>query len=190
MTLRRASMNNRDTSSLPDSREPVYLAVGKLRRPHGVHGEMIMDVLTDFPERLKRGVWLYAGSQHLPLQLASVRPQAKAMLVSFEDCTTPEEAGKLRSQFVYVLADDRPPLPEGEYYHHQLLGLRVVDEDDRTLGLLQEILETGANDVYVVKPDTGPDILLPAIDPVIVEINLSKNLIRVKLLPGLVRDAE
>jgi 16S rRNA processing protein RimM len=66
----------------------------------------------------------------------------------------------------------------------------VVDEDDHFLGLLQEILETGANDVYVVKPDTGPDILLPAIEPVIVEINLTKNLIRVKLLPGLIRDAE
>jgi 16S rRNA processing protein RimM len=189
MALRRASMKYRDASNSPD-REPAYLAVGKLRRPHGLHGEMIMDVLTDFPERLKRGVWLYAGSQYLPLQLASVRQHAKTLLVAFEACTSPEDAGQLRSQFVYVRADDRPPLPEGEYYHHQLLGLRVVDEDDHFLGLLQEILETGANDVYVVKPDTGPDILLPAIEPVIVEINLTKNLIRVKLLPGLIRDAE
>jgi len=190
MTPRRASTKYREASNSPDNREPVYLAVGKLRRPHGVNGELIMDVLTDFPERLKRGVWLYAGPQYLPLRLASVRQQAKALLVSFEAYTSPEEAGKLRSQVVYVRADDRPPLPEGEYYHHQLLGLRVLDEEDHFLGMLHEILETGANDVYVVKPDTGPDILLPAIDPVILEINLSKNLIRVKLLPGLIQDAE
>jgi 16S rRNA processing protein RimM len=183
-------MKYRDASGLPDRREPVYLAVGKLRRPHGVHGEMIMDVLTDFPERLERGVSLYAGPKYLPLRLASVRQQAKALLVTFEGYTSPEATGELRNQVVYVRADDRPPLPEGEYYYHQLLGLRVVDETDHFLGLLHEILETGANDVYVVKPDSGPDILLPAIEPVIVEINLQKNLIRVKVLPGLIQDNE
>jgi 16S rRNA processing protein RimM len=185
MTYTRSyAIPSQDTGS-PNSGEPEFLAVGKLRRPHGVHGEILMEVLTDFPERLKPAVKLYIGDEHRPLSLAKCRTSGNGMLVSFDGYDTPEKAGELRNLLVYVLAADRPPLPEGEYYQHQLIGLRVVTEDEEILGTLTEILETGANNVYVVRPPTGPEVLLPAIESVVREVNLERKEMRVHLLPGL-----
>ena len=145
-----------------------------------------MDILTDFPERLRRGAELYLGETHQPVRLASLRPNNKTLLVSLSGYSTPEAIGVFRNQIVYVLAADRPALPEGEYYHHQLIGLRVVTDDGRQLGMVREILETGANDVLVVRPSMGEEILLPAIDPVILQVNLEQGVMQVHLLPGLI----
>ena len=95
-------------------------------------------------------------------------------------------AEKLRNALVYVPTADRPALPAGEYYHHQLLGLRVTGEDGNDLGRLTEILSTAAHDIYVVRSESGAEILLPAIDEVILEIDLDNGLLRVHLLPGLI----
>jgi 16S rRNA processing protein RimM len=76
-------------------------------------------------------------------------------------------------------------LEQGEYYHHQLLGLEVIDENGKPLGLLSSILETGANDVYVVRDQTGAEILVPAIDSVVLDIDLDNKHVRVHLLSGL-----
>ena len=173
-----------DAGSLQNG-EPVFLAVGKLRRPHGLHGEMIMDVLTDFPERLQLGMTLYVGPDHQPLQLCSRRWHMAALLVTFEGLNTPEQAGKYRNQLAYVTTADRPPLPEGEYYHHQVIGLKVIDEQGGMLGTITEILETGANDVYVVRADIGPEILIPAVDEFVRAVDLERGELRVRLAPGL-----
>lgn len=175
---------NRNVSGSPDG-EPVYLTVGFLRRPHGVRGEIIMDVHTDFPERLKDGRKLFIGAEHKQVTLAGSRPHAKGMLVKFKGIDTPEDAGQFRNQWVYVPAAEVPPLPEGQLYQHELFGFTVVDENDNTLGELVEILETGANDVYIVRDDAGHEILLPAIPSVILEMEPARRLIRVHLLEGL-----
>ena len=175
-------------SSPQDSEEYAYLAVGKLHRPHGLHGEIIMEVLTDFPERLTAGVTLYVGSTHTPLRLQKVRWQDKGMLVSFQGFTTPEAAGELRNQIVYVSAADRPALAEGEYYHHQIIGLQVFTQAGESLGKVIDILETGANDVFVVRPHNGREILIPNIDEVILNIDLEKGHVIIHLLPGLLPD--
>ena len=99
---------------------------------------------------------------------------------------TPEDAGLYRNTWVYVPTADRPELPEGEYYHHQLLGLNVVTTEDRELGILADIIETGANDVYVVRDADGNEVLLPAIPPVILDVNLADRQMRVHLLDGLI----
>jgi 16S rRNA processing protein RimM len=164
---------------------PVYLAVGQLRRPHGVRGEILMTVLTDFPERIKPKKRLFVGDQYEPLVVSSLRDHADGMLISFHGFDTPEAVGRFRNQYVFVAAADVPPLPDGEYYHHQLIGLQVLSESDEHLGTLTEILETGANDVYVVTDDTGKEILLPAIPAVILDIDVERGQMRVHLLPGL-----
>jgi 16S rRNA processing protein RimM len=188
MTPRRKSFENTNTDAAgsPPTGEPVFLAVGKLRRPHGVHGEIIMDVLTDFPERLKAGKKMVAGTQHIPVQIRSVRGHDQALLIAFNGYDTPEQAGEFRNLILYSTTAEQPPLEEGEFYHHELIGLQVFDEQDVLLGELAEILETGANDVYVVRPEIGPEILFPAIDEVILEVNLKKKLMRVHVLPGLI----
>lgn len=185
MTSPRAAKKEQSIPGSPSSGEPVFLAVGKLHRAHGLHGEIIMEVLTDFPERLKVGVTLFVGKDHQTVRLKSRRWHNQNLLVSFDDYSNPEAISIFVNQLVQVRAEDRPPLPEGEYYHHQLLGLQVVDEDGNQLGRLKQILETGANDVYIVQPEQGKEILLPAIDSVLQTIDLAHGQIIVHLLPGL-----
>lgn len=170
-----------------------FLVVGQLGRAHGVKGEIRMLLLTDFPERLQTGLVVFIGEQHKPIRIASCRGQRQStnkefMLITIEGYDDREKVEMLRNQMVYVRADDRPPLPDGEYYQHQLLGLRVIDEDGRGLGVLTEILRTGANDVYIIKPVTGREILCPAIDSTILDVNLKRGEMRVHLLPGLMED--
>ena len=176
-----------DTKNAPGSPdgEPVYLVVGFLRRPHGVRGEIIMDVHTDFPERLQSGRKLFVGEEHKPMSLSGSRPHAKGLLVKFKGIETPEAAGELRNQWVYVKSTDVPDLPEGKLYQHELFGFQVVDENNVSLGELVEIIETGANDVYVVRNEVGKEILLPAIPSVILETDTTRRLMRVHVLEGL-----
>jgi len=164
--------------------EPLYLSVGFLRRPHGVKGEIIMDLHTDFPERMENGRKLFVGDDHKPMTLTNVRSHGSGLLVKFKGVVTPEDAGLYRNQWVYVQTKD-VPLPEGQHYKHELLGLKVVDENDKLLGGLVEILETGANDVYVVRDDSGKEILLPNIPSVVLDLDIDRGLLRVHLLEGL-----
>jgi 16S rRNA processing protein RimM len=169
----------------PKMGEPVFLVIGKLRRPHGLRGEALMEVITDFPERLQAGTPVYVGPEHIRLHIRSVRKQDRQLLVTFEEYSTPEQVGAQRNQYVYVRADDRPELEAGEYYHHQLLNLQVVDENGVTLGKVFDILETGANDVLVVRRDSGPDVLVPFIESLLLEVQIDQGYLRVRLLPGL-----
>lgn len=166
-------------SGSPHAGGPEFLVIGYLRRTHGLRGEMIMDVLTDFPERIKPGKKIYLGETHREISIRSIRPNNKVLLIAFEGFDTPEAVGALRNQNVYVRTDQVPPLPEGEYYHHDLLGLKVVDEAGKYLGLLDEILSTGANDVYVIKDETGNEILIPAVLDYVKNINLEAREITV-----------
>lgn len=165
--------------------ESVYLAIGFLRRPHGVNGELIMDLHTDFPERIKAGRKVYAGEKHEPLTIHSARGHANGMLVKLRGYDTPEAAGRFRNQWVYVKAAEVPALPPGQVYKHELVGLTVTADTGETLGVLDEILETGANDVYVVKKENGAELLLPAIPNVVLETDMGRRVMKVRLIEGL-----
>jgi 16S rRNA processing protein RimM len=177
-----------DTKNAPGSPdgEPVYLVVGFLRRAHGVQGEMIMDLHTDFPERFRSGRKLLVGAEHKMMTVEAVRSHAKGMLVKFKGIETPEATAPFRNQWVYIKAADVPPLPQGQIYQHELFGFQVVDENENLLGELVEIIETGANDVYVVRNESGKEILLPAIPSVILELDSVRRVMRVHLLEGLI----
>lgn len=165
--------------------EPAFIAVGKLRHAHGVKGEILMEVFTDFPERIKAGTTLYLGSGARTLLLTRCRHHNEGLLLTFQGYSTPEEVGLLRNQLLYVRADDRPPLSQGEFYHHQLINLSVVNDNGELIGLVTEILETGASDVLVVRPSAGPDVLIPVVDEFILEIDLENHQIKVHLIPGM-----
>lgn len=159
---------------------PVFLAVGRLRRSHGVTGEILMDVLTDFPERLQVGKTVYVGDVHEEMQIIGIRGHDRELIVRLQGISTPEEVAPYRNRLVFVKASELPELPEGEFYHHQLLDLSVVNEEQVVLGKLESILETGANDVYVVKTPEGKELLLPAIEEVILEVDLAKRQMTVR----------
>jgi 16S rRNA processing protein RimM len=177
MKRRSSSLSDQQTNQTgsPMVGGPVFLAVGKLRRPHGVEGEISMEIITDFPDRLSVGKTLYVGESHEALKLRSARSADQALLVSFDDIDNPEKVGHYRNQYVYITAESAPPLPEGMYYHHQLMNMAVVDPDGQMLGTLTDILETGANEVYVVATPEGSELLLPVIEGVVLEINPEKR---------------
>jgi 16S rRNA processing protein RimM len=180
--------NHEDSAGSPFSGEPVFLVVGKLRRPHGLRGDMLMEVLTDFPDRLVAGSEVYIGEEREPLRIQRCRWHGKLMRVAFEGLEVREEVGKYRNTLVYIYAAESPPLPEGEYYQYELIGLRVVDDEGMDLGIVEQILETGANDVLLILNDKDQEILLPVIDPVILDVDLDQGEILVHILPGLLPD--
>jgi 16S rRNA processing protein RimM len=182
MRRRGTSPSNPDEtkSGSPSSSEPVFLVVGRLVRAHGVNGEIRMEVKTDFPERLRKGRTVYLGEEHWPVKLAGVRAADQALLIRLEGITDREQAALLRGKEVAVQAESLPKLPEGQYYHHQLIGIQVVDESGQELGVLDQILETGANDVYVIKPQEGPELLLPAIADVIQSVDIENRRMTVR----------
>jgi 16S rRNA processing protein RimM len=155
-----------------------------------VRGDIIMDVLTDFPERIRANTRVFIGEKYEPHTVARVRVHGKGLLIAFRGFDTPETVGRFRNMNVYVKAADRPALAEGEYYHHQLLGINVVDEAGQPLGILTDILYTGANDVFIVTDAKGKELLLPVIDDVIINVDLDTQIMRVHLLPGLVEGSE
>ncbi len=178
-------MSDKQQSSGSPVGEPVYLVIGFLRRPHGVSGEIIMDIHTDFPERIKSGRKVLIGEKHQPHTFDTVRPHANGLLISLRGVETPEDAGKFRNQWMYVKTSEVPPLPEGKHYKYELIGLNVIDDNGTSLGKLTEILETGANDVYIVRDDAGKEILLPAIPAVILNLDMDQRVMKVHLLEGL-----
>lgn len=179
-----ARRRNQETGSQVNS-EPVFLAVAKIRRPHGLRGEALVSVLSDFPERLKPGAPLYLGHHHKSVRIQSRRQHSEGLLLSFEGVSSREGLEALRNQFLFVKATDLPDLEEGEFYHHQIIGLEVWEEDGERVGLLIDILETGANDVYIVRSKEGKEILLPATSEVILAVDLDSKRIWARLIPGL-----
>jgi 16S rRNA processing protein RimM len=166
--------------------ESIYLAIGYLRRPHGVSGEIIMDVHTDFPDRIKSGRKIFIGDKHEAATFDTVRVHGDSLLISLRGYDTPEAVGRFRNQWVHVKAKDVPPLPEGQHYKYEFVDLDVIDDQGNALGKIAEILETGANDVYVVRDEAGKEILLPAIPSVVLEVDMELRRMRVHLLEGLI----
>jgi len=113
-----------------------------------------------------------------------VRVRRGELLMRLADCADREAAEAFRGQLVQIRVEQAAPLPSGQYYQHQIIGLPVVTEEGEALGDVTEILETGANDVYVVSGPQG-EILLPAIGSVIRQIDLEVRRITVHLLEGL-----
>jgi 16S rRNA processing protein RimM len=185
MTQERAysALTNAAGSPLPG--EPAFLAVGKLRHAHGVRGEMFMEIFTDFPERLQPGIILYLGSENKQLHLTKRRQHQDGLLLTFEGYATPEEVSQFRNQVVFVKSADRPLLADGEYYHHQLISLHVITDNGKSIGIVTEILETGASDVLVIHPETGLDVLVPMVDAFVQRIDLARREITVHLIPGI-----
>jgi 16S rRNA processing protein RimM len=186
MTPSKRLLNYEQPAGSPPLGEPAFLVIGKLRRPFGVKGEMLMEVLTDFPERLQVGMTVYVGDQYLPVKINSIRRHSKALLVSIDEYTDREKAGELRNQAVYVPISSILPLPDGEFYHHQVIGMHVIDETNRPIGQVTEILETGANDVLIVQATNGRELLIPVIDAVVLDIDLESSTIKIQPLPGLI----
>jgi 16S rRNA processing protein RimM len=187
MTLRTKALKENSGSPMPG--EPEYLLVGTFRRPHGLRGDLLMEVVTDFPERLRTGTEVFVGVAHERHVIAATRQHSGGMLVRLQGLDTADSAGVMRKRDVYVRGANRPALPKGQYYHHELLGSTVLDRQGTSLGYLSEILETGANDVFVVRMADERELLLPVIDTVVEQIDPAQKTIRVFVPDGLLPES-
>jgi 16S rRNA processing protein RimM len=169
----------------PQGSGPAFLAVARVRRPFGVKGEMLLEVLTDFPRQLFEAERLYIGEEHRPHLVASLRRHGEDLLLRLETIPDRDGAELQRGKILFIRTDDLPPLPAGVYYLHQIEGLEVFTEQGEDLGRVKEILKTGANDVYVIQGARG-EVLLPAIPQVIREVRLEEGRIVVRLMEGLI----
>ena len=165
--------------------DPVtHLIIGQVVAPRGLGGELKVQIETEDPNRFMDLETVYLGKslqQFTVRQARLFKGQALLKLVGIEDRNAAEER---IGSYVYVHIDDALPLDEGQFYVHQLYGLRVETEDGELLGSIDDVIITGANDVYVVKGN-GPELLLPAIPEVVLDIDLDDERVVVRLLPGL-----
>ncbi len=163
-----------------------FLVVGEILKPWGFLGEVKIKVITDYPNRLVKHTTVYIGPQARAFQVERARLHSGYVLMKFVGFDTDASVAKLRGELVQIPASEAAPLKKNQYYHHQIIGLNVITQNGDTLGTLAEILETGANDVYLVRTAEGKEILLPAIKSVIKKIDLDHKTINVELIPGLI----
>ncbi|MEZ4516403.1 MAG: ribosome maturation factor RimM [Chloroflexota bacterium] len=172
--------------SVEQSTEPRFLVIGRIVRPHGVRGEVRVELHTSDPARFQQLEFVHIGDPSAkPTTVNSARLHQDVVLLTFDGVTTRNEADLLRNQWLYVPTEEAIPLEDGEYFLYQLEGLTVRDQNGRELGQLAEVMETGANNVFVVHGDFG-DILLPDIPDVVQDIDFDTGVMVVQLLPGLV----
>ncbi len=163
------------------------MVVGEIVGLHGLSGAVKTVVMSDVPDRFNQGRTIYVrGVPHIIESCAETSPYQA--ILKFRGIDSPEAAQLLVGQQAAVPESSVPPLPEGEYFHFQLLGLRVLTNEGEELGTLKEILETGSNDVYVVSTKDSKDskdLLVPALVDVILEVRLEDKVMVVNLPDGL-----
>jgi len=165
--------------------KPVpYLIIGRVLKPWSYRGEMKMEILTDFPQRFASLHQVFIGDDAKPFSVERAHLHGKYVLLKLKDVDSTEAADKLRDQLVQVARADAVQLPKGQHFIHELIGLRVVTTEGETLGVIEEILDTRANDVYVVRNETR-EILIPATEEIVKEIAVERGEMVVKLIEGL-----
>jgi 16S rRNA processing protein RimM len=154
--------------------EPTrVLAVGRVRRPHGVHGEILADVTTDFPERVVSGieVGLGASAPERWVRLESVRFHKGCFLIRLEGVSSRDAVEGLRNWWLFLPEQERSQLPPNYYYEHELSGLSCVRRDGSVVGVVGE-LGSGTGTAMLTVRTGATEVLVPFISPIVVEVDL------------------
>lgn len=167
-----------------------YYEIGKIVNTHGIKGEVRVLPVTDFAEeRFQVGNTVYLfkddNAQPIEVEIASVRTHKQFELLTFVGYENINLVEKFKGYQVKISEAQQEELEEGVYYHHQIIGLDVYDQNNHLVGQIAEIMETGANDVWVVKRHDKKELLLPAIPDVIQEIDLADHKVLVDIPEGL-----
>lgn len=171
-----------------------YLNVGKIVNTHGIKGEVRVQSMTDKPEeRYLKGTKLVvkqAANEYIPVTVKSHRVHKSFDLLTFEEYNSINDVEIFKGHLLQISEEDLPQLDGNEYYNSELIGLKVIDEENTNIGKVKEILSLPANDVWVVGRQNKNDLLLPAIASVILEVNLTENFVKVHVLEGLDEDED
>ena len=163
------------------------LRVGVITTTHGVRGEVKVYPTTDDAERFLEleEIWLDTGKERLPLKIQNVKFFKNMVILKFEGYDDINAVQAWRQKDLLVTREQAVELQEDEYFIGDLIGLHVEDEEGNALGVLRDVLETGANDVYLVSRPGEKDLMLPATKDCIREVDLESGIMRVRVLPGL-----
>lgn len=154
---------------------------------HGIRGEVKVYPTTDDPARFRRlkEVLLDTGSGWMTMKLEQVRFFKQMVIVKFKGYDSINDVEKYRNKGLYVPREQAVPLEEGEYYIADLLGMQVLTEDGGHFGTLRDVMQTGANDVYVIDSLHNGEVLVPAIADCILEVAVEQGWMKIRLLEGL-----
>lgn len=164
------------------------LQVGVVTTTHGVRGEVKVYPTTDDAKRFKKlkKILLDTGKQKVWLEIEEVKFFKQMVILKFIGIDTLEEAAKYRQAGLYVSREDAVKLGRDEYFIADLIGVKVYDEDDELIGGLEDVLTTGANDVYVIRMTDGRELLLPAIRQCVLDVDVEQGRMKVHVLEGLI----
>ncbi len=160
------------------------IVVGSVVGTHGYDGRLRVDPESDNPQRYAQGATLTIGEQAYTIQRSGPGPGGTVRLVKLAGVDSLEQATGLVHQPIMVDATDAPELPDGSYYHFQLIDMQVVDTAGAPLGKLTEVIATGANDVYVVTNESS-EIMVPALADVVVAVDIETSTMTVDLPEGI-----
>lgn len=170
---------------------PVYLndmkiTTGIILAAHGIKGEVKVKPETDHPDRFKTGNVFYLEKEKPMTKLTSVRGGSDGLLIlGLEGIDNRDQAERLKGSLLQIEAADVLPLPPDAYYFFQLKGMAVAEEDGTVLGVLSDLVPSGANDVYRIDCENGDHMLIPALKQVVRDVDLKAKKMTVRLLPGL-----
>ena len=160
----------------------AYIEAGRITSTHGVHGELKIEVWLDTPEDLKHYRRIFIDGQER--KLLSVRQQNRFVIAKLDQVDDINAAQPFKGKTVYIAREDAP-LPPGGYFLQDLLDAKVVLEDGSPVGVLTEILERPANNVYVVTDPDGREILIPVVPAFIIRADAENGIVTVRLLEGM-----
>ena len=163
------------------------LEVGKIINTHGLRGDVKVMPWTDTPDVFEDFETLYIkkGKEMLPVTVATVKYQKNNLIVKFKEYNDINEVEVLKNSVLYADRADLGELPEGVYYIADLIGMTVKKENGDVVGTVDDVLQTGANDIYSVKRNGMKDLLIPVIDEVVLSVDTDSREITVRLLEGL-----
>ncbi len=164
------------------SSKPEFITIGEIIAPWGIKGKLKVKVITDFPQRFTPSLKIYINQK--PMTINSTEWHKGKAIIKLNTIDSIEDAQRLQGQPVEIHHSQVYPLPEGQYYHFQLIGLEVWTTQGELLGTVTEILTTNSNDNYVVRGAKG-EVLIPAIEDVIKSIDFNKGCIIIEPIEGL-----
>lgn len=165
-----------------------YLEIGQIVNTFGIKGMVKVNPFTDDITRFDklRKVYIKNKNEKKEYEIEEVKYHKNMVLIKFKGIENPEQANLLRNTYLMIDRENEEPLQEGTYYIVDMIGLDVYSEEGNLLGKLEDIFNTGSNDIYVVKDELGKQILLPAISDVIKQIDMENKKIIVHLISGLI----
>ena len=162
------------------------VSIGKVGRPWGCYGEVKILPLTDHPERFQTLTRVYligSSGKPNPMDVSGIKVRSGSLYLKLAGVDSPEAARQFTGHHLCVTEEERIALPEGEFFHSDLIGLEVATEDGEVLGRLEEIIPTGAHDVYLIKGER--EYLVPAVESFIVKVDLEAGQMVIHAMEGL-----